>query len=113
MLLARTKLNNIKVMISKSLSDSNHDEFVPVNNMLRKYNENERRNQKSWKCCGIGNVKAMGTYCVGCKKSTANKNYSIRRTKENRLMLVSNCAVCDKKRLRLIKNQEASVLKHH
>ena len=34
-------------MISKSLSDSNHDEFVPVNNMLRKYNENERRNQKS------------------------------------------------------------------
>ena len=55
----------------------------------------------------------MGTYCVGCKKSTANKNYSIRRTKENRLMLVSNCAVCDRKKLRLIKNQEASALKHH
>ena len=39
MLLARTKLNNIKVIISKSLINSNHDEFVPVNNMWRKYNE--------------------------------------------------------------------------
>ena len=41
MLLAKTKLNTIKVLISKALSNSyiNHDEFVSVNDMLREYNE--------------------------------------------------------------------------
>ena len=36
----KTKLNTIKVLISKALSNSyiNHDEFVSVNNMLREYN---------------------------------------------------------------------------
>ena len=36
-LLAKTKLNTIKVLISKALINSfiNHDEFVSVNNMLR------------------------------------------------------------------------------
>ena len=51
----------------------------------------------------------MKTYCGSCKKNTANKNFSA-RTKQNRLMLVSNCAICGKKKLRLIKNQEASRL---
>ena len=32
------------------------------------------------------------------------------RTKQNRLMLVWNCAICGKKKLRFIKNQEASRL---
>ena len=31
----------------------------------------------------------METYCVTYKKNTANKNSSVRRTKQNRLMLVS------------------------
>ena len=35
----------------------------------------------------------METYCDSCKKNTANKNSSVRRTKQNRLMLLSNCAV--------------------
>ena len=39
----------------------------------------------------------METYCVSCKKNTVNKNSSVRRTKQNRLMVVSNCAVCGKK----------------
>ena len=52
----------------------------------------------------------METYCVSCKKNTANKNSSVRRTKQNRLMLVSNCAICCEKKSRFIKNQEASVL---
>ena len=52
----------------------------------------------------------METYCVSCKKNTANKNSSVRRTKQNRLMLVSNCAICGEKKSRFIKNQEASVL---
>ena len=40
-LLAKTKLNSIKVLISKTLIDSyiKYDEFVSVNNVLREYNE--------------------------------------------------------------------------
>ena len=49
----------------------------------------------------------MEMYCVGCKKkSTANENSSIRKTKQNRLMLLSNCSVCGKKKSMFIKNEE-------
>ena len=34
-------------------------------------------------------IKVMEAYYVDCKKSTTNKNFSARRTKQNRLMLVS------------------------
>ena len=38
-LLAKSKLNNISVLISKALTDSNinHDEFLLINNVLKKY----------------------------------------------------------------------------
>ena len=39
----------------------------------------------------------MKKYCASCKKYPANKNSSVRKTKQNRLMLLSNCAVSDKK----------------
>ena len=41
MLLTKTKLNTIKVLTSKALSDSyiNHGEFFSVNNVLREYDE--------------------------------------------------------------------------
>ena len=39
----------------------------------------------------------MKTYCISCKKNTANKS--------SRLMLLSNCAVGGKKNSRFIKNQ--------
>ena len=48
----------------------------------------------------------METCSVSCKKNTANENASVRKTKQNRLMVLSNCAVCGKKKLGLIKNQE-------
>ena len=40
MLLGKTKLDTIKVLISKGLVDSyiSHDKFVSVNNILRQYN---------------------------------------------------------------------------
>ena len=50
----------------------------------------------------------MKTYCVSCKKNTINENSSVRKTKQNRLMLLSNCAVCDKKKSTFIKNKELS-----
>ena len=47
----------------------------------------------------------MKTYCVSCKKNTANKNSCTRRTKQS-IMFVRNCAVCGKIKLSFIKNQE-------
>ena len=77
-LLWKDKLNTIEVRISKSLIDSciiSHDEFVSVKNVLREYNEMKKK-------------KTMETYCVSCKKYTANENSSVRKTKQNRLMLL-------------------------
>ena len=48
----------------------------------------------------------METYCVSCKKDTENEISSVSKTKKNRLMLLSNCAVCGKKKSTFIKNKE-------
>ena len=81
-LLGKDKLNTIEVLISKALIDSHisNDKFVSVNNALREL-WNEKRNKNSWKLCGIYYIKTMETYCVSCKKYTANKNSSIIKTK--------------------------------
>ena len=42
-------------------------------------------------------METMDTYCVSCEKNTAIKNSSVRRTKQNRLVLVIDCAACGKK----------------
>ena len=41
----------------------------------------------------------MENYCVSCNKNTANVNLSVRETKQNRLLLLSDCAVCGKKKI--------------
>ena len=38
----------------------------------------------------------METYCNSCKQYTANEKSSVRKTDQNRLMLISNCAICGK-----------------
>ena len=48
----------------------------------------------------------METYCVSCKKCTENENSNVRKTRQNRLMLLSNCAVCGKKKSTFTKNKE-------
>ena len=58
----------------------------------------------------LRNIKTMEWYCVSCKKNTWNKNCSVRRTKQNKLVLVSNCAICAKKKSRFIKIEETSRL---
>ena len=52
----------------------------------------------------------METYCVSRKKNITNKNSSVRRTKHNRLMLVSDYDICGKNKSRFIKNQGANEL---
>ena len=39
----------------------------------------------------------METYCVSCKRNTVNENSRVRKAKQNRLMLLSNCTLCGKK----------------
>ena len=47
----------------------------------------------------------MEIYCVSGKKYTENKNSNVRKTKQNRLILLSNCAVCGKRKPTFIKNK--------
>ena len=49
-------------------------------------------------------------YCLKCKKNTESKNTKAVRTKNGRIMLLSKCAVCDSKKLKFIKEQEANGL---
>ena len=51
----------------------------------------------------------METYCLRCKKNTINKISSIRRTKQ-RLVIIWIDTICDKKKSRFMKNEEASGL---
>ena len=92
------KLDTIKVLISKALIDLHvsHDECNLVNNVIREYNDYERKTEKSWRYWGIYYMKTTETYSVSCKKNTAKKNSSVRRTGQKRLMTVSDCAIFDK-----------------
>ena len=49
-------------------------------------------------------------YCLKCRKNTETKNPKVTRTKNRRIMLLSNCAVCDSKKSKFMKEQEASGL---
>ena len=40
----------------------------------------------------------MESYCVSCKKYTANENSTVRKIKQNRLMILSNCSISGKKK---------------
>ena len=48
----------------------------------------------------------MEIYCVSCKKNISNESSSVRKTKQNRLMLLPSCTVCGKKKSSFIKNQD-------
>ena len=52
----------------------------------------------------------MLPYCLNCRKNTESKNPEVAKTKNGRIMLLSKCAVCDSKKSKFIKEQEASGL---
>ena len=52
----------------------------------------------------------MSSYCLKCRKNTESKNPKVVKTKNGRIMLLSKCAVCDSKKSKFIKQQEASGL---
>ena len=49
----------------------------------------------------------MISYCLPCQKDTKNINPKIVRTENNRLMMLSKCAICNNKKSRFVKEQEA------
>ena len=52
----------------------------------------------------------QGYYIVWIVNKKHNKNNNVGKTKNGKMMLPSNCAVCNSKKLRFIKGQEAKGL---
>ena len=52
----------------------------------------------------------MSSYCLKCRKNTESKNPKVATTKNGRIMLLSECVVCDSKKSKFIKEQEANRL---
>ena len=52
----------------------------------------------------------MLTYCLARKKNTENKDTKMIKTKNGRLILSSKCTICDNKKSRFMKEQEAKKL---
>ena len=52
----------------------------------------------------------MKTYCLKCKKDADNIDPKMFKTKNNRLLMQSKCSVCNNKKSRFIKKQDAKRL---
>ena len=52
----------------------------------------------------------MKSYCLKCRKDAENINPRVSKTSNSRIMVLSKCAICDGKKSRFIKNQEAKGL---
>ena len=52
----------------------------------------------------------LSYYCLKWRKNIESKNPKVAKTKNRRIMLLSKCAVCDSKRPKFTKQQEASGL---
>ena len=51
----------------------------------------------------------MEMYCISYKRNNGNENSIIRKTKQNRLMLLLNCAVCGEKNQLLLKIKNSTI----
>ena len=52
----------------------------------------------------------MKSYCLKCKKNTESINPRVSKTSNGKTMLLSKRAICDSKKSRFIKTQEAKGL---
>ena len=50
------------------------------------------------------------TYCLSCRKNAENTNLNIVKSKNNRSIIQSNCAICGSKKSIFIKEQQAKGL---
>ena len=49
----------------------------------------------------------MLSYCLNCRKNMQSKSPGVVKTKNGRIMLLSKCSVCNSKKSRFLKKQEA------
>ena len=54
--------------------------------------------------------KTMLSFCLSCRKNTESKNPKVEKTKNGRIMLSSKCTVCNSKKSKFLKEQEAKEL---
>ena len=52
----------------------------------------------------------MLSYCLKCRKNTESKSTKLGKTKSEKIMLLTKCSVCNSKKLKFIKEQEAKGL---
>ena len=52
----------------------------------------------------------METYCLKCRKYTKNIKPQLSKTSNGKTMMVSKCAVCNSRKCKLVKKQEAKGL---
>ena len=52
----------------------------------------------------------MLSYCLKCRKNTESKNPKVVKTNNRRIMLLSKCALCNSKKSKFMKEQEANGL---
>ena len=52
----------------------------------------------------------MLLYCLKWRKNTESRNPKVVRAKKGKVMTLAKCEVCDSKKLKFIKKQEASSL---
>ena len=113
MAFAKSKLNIIGALISKALIDSHvrHDETVSINNSLKEFYDikeeiKNSNNKKKFKLY----IKQHCLIVWSVKKNTESKTLKAVRTKNERIMLLSKCTVCNCKKSKFIKEQEPSGL---
>ena len=49
----------------------------------------------------------MSLYCLRCRKNIESKNPKVVKTKNGRMLHLSKCVVCDRKKSKFIKEQRA------
>ena len=52
----------------------------------------------------------LSYYCLKCRKNIKSKTPNVARTKNGRIMLLSNCVICDNRKSKFLKQQEVSGL---
>ena len=52
----------------------------------------------------------MLSYCLKCKKNTESINPKVSKTINSKTMVLSKCAICDSKKSKFIKEQQAKEL---
>ena len=92
-------------MINDNDDDNNINNNNNNNSSSKNNNDSNNNNNKyMWV-----NIK-MKPYCLKYRKNTENITPRVSRTSNGKTILLSKCAICDSKKSRFIKNQEAKGL---